>query len=63
MLKTLRNALKIEEIRKRLFFTFLMLIVVRIGSQLPLPGVNRDYFSAWFAAQNGDAFSFFNAIT
>ena len=63
MLKTLRNALKVEEIRKRLFFTFLMLIVVRIGSQLPLPGVNRDYFSAWFAAQNGDAFSFFNAIT
>ncbi|MBR4807763.1 MAG: preprotein translocase subunit SecY, partial [Lachnospiraceae bacterium] len=63
MLKTLRNALKIEEIRKRLFFTFLMLIVVRIGSQLPLPGVNRDYFSAWFAAQNGDVFSFFNAIT
>ena len=63
MLKTLRNALKIEEIRKRLFFTFLMLIVVRIGSQLPLPGVNRDYFAAWFANQNGDAFSFFNAIT
>ena len=63
MLKTLRNALKVEEIRKRLFFTFLMLIVVRIGSQLPLPGVNRDYFSAWFAAQNGDVFSFFNAIT
>jgi len=63
MLKTLRNALKIEEIRKRLFFTFLMLIVVRIGSQLPLPGVNRDYFAAWFASQNGDAFSFFNAIT
>ena len=63
MLKTLRNALKVEEIRKRLFFTFLMLIVVRIGSQLPLPGVNRDYFAAWFANQNGDAFSFFNAIT
>lgn len=63
MLKTLRNALKIEEIRKRLFFTFLMLVVVRIGSQLPLPGVNRDYFAAWFASQNGDAFSFFNAIT
>ena len=63
MLKTLRNALKIEEIRKRLFFTFLMLVVVRIGSQLPLPGVNRDYFAAWFANQNGDAFSFFNAIT
>ncbi len=63
MLKTLRNALRVEEIRKRLLFTFLMLIVVRIGSQLPIPGVNRDYFAQWFAAQSGDAFNFFNAIT
>ncbi|MBR5338257.1 MAG: preprotein translocase subunit SecY [Lachnospiraceae bacterium] len=63
MFKTLRNALKVEEIRKRLFFTFLMLIVVRAGSQLPIPGVNRDYFAQWFASQNGDAFNFFNAIT
>ncbi len=63
MLKTLRNALRVEEIRKRLLFTFLMLIVVRIGSQLPIPGVNRDYFAEWFAAQSGDAFNFFNAIT
>ena len=63
MFKTLRNALKVEEIRKRLFFTFLMLIVVRIGSQLPIPGVDRTYFANWFAQQGGDAFNFFNAIT
>ncbi|MBE6014967.1 MAG: preprotein translocase subunit SecY [Lachnospiraceae bacterium] len=63
MFKTLRNALKIEEIRKRLFFTFLMLIVVRLGSQLPIPGVDRTYFANWFANQGGDAFNFFNAIT
>ena len=63
MLKTLRNALKVEEIRKRLLFTFLMLIVVRVGSQLPIPGVDRTYFSTWFANQGGDAFNFFNAIT
>ena len=44
MLKTLRNAFKIEDIRKKLIFTFLMLIVVRFGSQLPIPGVNRTYF-------------------
>ena len=43
MFKTFRNALKIEEIRKKLFYTFLMLIVVRFGSQLPTPGVNPEY--------------------
>ena len=63
MIKTLRNAFKVKEIRQRLLFTFLMLIVVRIGSQLPIPGVERTYFANWFAQQSGGAFDFFNAIT
>ena len=63
MLTTLKNAFKIKEIRKKLLFTFLMLVVIRIGCQLPVPGVNRHFFSKWFAAQTGDTFSFFNAFT
>ena len=63
MFKTLVNAFKIEDIRKKLMYTFLMLIIIRVGSQLPVPGVNRDYFSAWFAAQNNGAFNFFDAFT
>ena len=63
MFKTLINAFKIEDIRKKLIYTFMMLIVLRIGSQLPVPGVNRDYFAAWFAAQNNGAFNFFDAFT
>ena len=63
MLKTFRNALKIEEIRKKLFYTFLMLIVVRFGSQLPTPGVNPEYVKQFFASQTGGAFNFFNALT
>ncbi len=63
MLKTLRNAFKIKDIRNRIFFTFFMLIIIRIGSQLPVPGVNRDVFVDWFAGQSSDAFSFFDAIT
>ena len=63
MFKTLQNALKIKDIRQRLIFTFFMLVVVRIGSQLPIPGVDRTFFATWFANQSSDAFSFFNAIT
>ena len=63
MFKTFRNALKVEEIRKKLFYTFLMLIVVRLGSQLPTPGVNPEYVQQFFASQTGDAFNFFNALT
>ena len=61
MIKTLRNALKVKEVRDRLLYTFLALIIVRIGCQLPVPGVNRDYFAAWFEQQT--ALSFFDAMT
>lgn len=63
MFKTLQNAFKIKEIRQKIFFTFLMVIVVRFGSQLPVPGVNRTFFAQWFASQSGDAFNFFDAFT
>ncbi len=63
MLKTFKQALQIEEIRKKLGFTFLMLIVVRLGSQLPTPGVNPLFIQSFFASQTGEAFNFFNAFT
>ena len=63
MLTTLKNAMKVKEIRQRVIFTFIMLIVIRIGSQLPVPGVDRTYFANWFAQQTSGAFSFFDAVT
>ena len=63
MFKTLRDMFRIKDIRQKLFFTFLMLIVIRFGSQLPIPGVNRSYFQNWFNQQNNGAFSFFSAFT
>ena len=63
MLKTLRQTLRIDDIRHRLFYTFLMLIVVRLGSQLPIPGVNPEFIQQFFAQQTGDALNFFNAFT
>ncbi len=63
MFKTLKDAFKVKEIRKGLIFTFLMLVVIRFGSQLPVPGVNRNYFASWFESQTGGAFNFFDAFT
>ena len=63
MLTTLKNAFKIKDIRNRLLFTLAMLVVIRFGSQLPVPGVNRTYFADWFAAQSNGAFNFFDAFT
>ena len=63
MFTTLVNALKVKEIRMKLLFTFIMMLVIRFGSQLPVPGVNSEQFSAWFQAQTGGAFNFFDAFT
>ncbi len=63
MLTTLKNALKIKEIRNKLLFTLGMLVVIRIGSQLPVPGVRVDQFREWLNQTIGDDFSFFSAVT
>ena len=40
-----------------------MLIVIRLGSQLPTPGVNSSYIKDFFAQNSGEAFNLFNAFT
>lgn len=44
MLQTIRNVFTVKDLRKRLLFIFLMLVVIRFGSNLPIPGVNPAYF-------------------
>lgn len=63
MLKTLQNAFKIKDVRRRIFYVLLMIVVIRIGSQIPIPGVDPSYFKNWFASQSNDAFNFFEALT
>ena len=63
MFKTLVNAFKIKDVRHRILYVLLMLCVIRLGSQMPVPGVNTEYFSAYFANSTNDAFSFLNAFT
>lgn len=63
MLKTIQKAFKIDDIRNRIFYTFLMLVVVRLGSQLPTPGVDPTIVQNFFADQSGAAFNFFDAFT
>ena len=63
MIETLRNALKIKEIRGKLLFTLFMLVVVRAGCQIPVPGVNHSVIADFMANNTGDAFNFFDAMT
>lgn len=64
MFKSLLNAFKVKELRQKLLFVFLMLVVIRFGSNLPIPGVNAQYFSELFnSMSNNDAFGWFNTMT
>ena len=62
MLQTFRKAFQIEDIRRKILYTLAMLFVVRLGSQLPTPGVDPTYIQNFFANQTGDSFNFFNSV-
>lgn len=63
MLNSLVNAFKNKDVRKKLLFTLGMLIVVRVGSLLPIPGVDTDYMKTLLSGlQTGDT-NFLNAFT
>lgn len=52
-LRTLSKAWKVKEIRNKLIFTMLMLVIFRIGSNIPVPGINRAYLSQMFSGEKG----------
>ena len=63
MFETLKNVFRVKEMRCKLLYVLWMILVIRIGSQLPVPGVDSDFFKEWFAKNTGDAFNFFDAFT
>lgn len=52
-LKSLGQALKVSEIRRKLFFTLLMLIIFRVGCCIPVPGIDRQVLSEYFNGASG----------
>lgn len=63
MFKTLRNALKVKDIRNGLLFTFFILIIVRFGSLIPVPGLDTAAVKEYLESALGDANSFISSFT
>ena len=63
MFKFIKTAFRIKDLRRKLSFTLLMVILVRLGSQLPVPGIDTSYFKQWFEQNQNGAFSIFSAFT
>lgn len=63
MFKTLINAFKIEQLRKRIFYTFWIILVVRLGCQLPIPGIDAAQVQAYLQSVVGSSYSFIDSFT
>jgi preprotein translocase subunit SecY len=61
MFETLKNAWRIEDLRKKIIFTLIMLLVYRIGTYVPVPGVDSSYIKA--IIDQGGLLGFFNIIS
>ncbi len=62
MLSTLRNAWRIPEIRKRIIFTILMLLVIRLGSAVPVPYMNKETIKEIFELGQGGVLEFLDLM-
>ena len=62
MLQTVVRAWRVPELRKKMIFTLLMLIIFRIGSNIPVPGINRDALAQMFQSGQG-LFEIFNLFS
>ena len=63
MIQTIVQAWRIPEMRKKMIFTVLMLVVFRIGSNIPVPYINRELLTSMFDANNAGLFGLFDLFS
>jgi len=63
MIDSFADIFKVQDLKKKLGFTFLVLACYRIGTTVPLPGVDATALRAFFAAQRGGIFAFLNMFS
>lgn len=63
MLKTIANIMKVDDLRRRIFFTLLILIIYRIGAFIPVPNINTDLLEMQDRANSADVFGLLNTFS
>lgn len=61
MLSTLKNAIKVPDVRKKIVFTLMMFLVFRIGAHIPVPGISREIIAE--LTSNAKLLGFFDMIS
>ena len=63
MLKTLRNAWKIEDLRKKILFTLFMILLYRLGNAVPVPYVNVSALGEYFTRYQNTVLGLYNVMS
>ncbi|MBC8417095.1 MAG: preprotein translocase subunit SecY [Desulfobacterales bacterium] len=63
MIGGFQNIAKIPELKKKILFTLMMLVVYRVGCHIPTPGIDGTALSAFFGAREGTLFGLFDMFT
>ena len=63
MLQTLKNAWRVEEIRKKILFTLIILLVFRIGNAIPVPYVNTAALQSYFTSLQNTVLGLLNVMS
>ena len=63
MLSTLKNAFKVPELKKRILFTLFLIAVYRLGSHIPVPGINRELLRSAMETNENTFLSLYNLMT
>ncbi|MBQ2565205.1 MAG: preprotein translocase subunit SecY [Oscillospiraceae bacterium] len=63
MLKTLRNAWRIEDLRKKILFTLLIILLYRLGNAVPVPYVNTALLAEYFASLQNTVLGLYNVMS
>ena len=63
MIETIRNAWKVPELKKKMLFTVMALLIFRLGSAIPVPYINADALQEYLAMQSGTILGLMNAMS
>jgi preprotein translocase subunit SecY len=63
VLSTLKNAWKIPDLRHRMLYTLMMMIIFRLGSSIPVPGINKEALTQLFSNAENGILGFFDLIS
>ena len=63
MLQTFKNAWKVEDLRKKIIYTMIVLVIFRLGCAIPVPFIQPSAIASMIAADSGSMLGYLNMIS